>query len=163
MTLMDTAQLLGNFGEFVGAIAVVVTLLFLSFQVRQGARAQRSATLQSWVGQSAVNNEMLATSDILQVAMKARGGLKELDETERARFTFFMNQNFNGWEAFFFHNKNGTIDDTFFESKRIFFVEQFEHRGIREYWDFIAPRLYDPRFREYVTRVRQEADRTTTD
>ena len=96
MTLMDTAQLLGNFGEFVGAIAVVATLLFLSFQVRQGARAQHSATLQSWVGATGVNNEMLVTSDILQVAMKARGGLKELDETERARFTFFMNQNFNG-------------------------------------------------------------------
>ena len=55
MTLMDTAQLLGNFGEFVGAIAVVATLLFLSFQVRQGARAQRGATLQSWVGITAVN------------------------------------------------------------------------------------------------------------
>ncbi len=28
MTLTETAQLLGNFGEFVGAIGVVVTLAF---------------------------------------------------------------------------------------------------------------------------------------
>ncbi len=35
MDLMDTAQLLGNFGEFVGAIAVVVTLVYLSVQIRQ--------------------------------------------------------------------------------------------------------------------------------
>ena len=35
MTLMDMAQLLGNFGEFVGAIAVVVTLVYLSVQIRQ--------------------------------------------------------------------------------------------------------------------------------
>ncbi len=34
MTLMDTAQLLGNFGEFFGAIAVVGTLAYLAVQVR---------------------------------------------------------------------------------------------------------------------------------
>ena len=35
MDLLSTAQLLGNFGEFVGAIAVVVTLFYLAAQVKQ--------------------------------------------------------------------------------------------------------------------------------
>ncbi len=35
MDLMSIAQLLGNFGEFVGAIAVVVTLVYLAVQVKQ--------------------------------------------------------------------------------------------------------------------------------
>ena len=39
MTLMETAQLLGNFGEFAGAIAVVVTLLYLAIQVRPSTAA----------------------------------------------------------------------------------------------------------------------------
>jgi len=39
MDLMDTAQLLGNFGEFVGAIAVVVTLMYVALQIRQSTRA----------------------------------------------------------------------------------------------------------------------------
>jgi hypothetical protein len=38
---MDTAQLLGNFGEFFGAIAVVATLTYLAVQVRHGAEASR--------------------------------------------------------------------------------------------------------------------------
>ena len=29
------AQLLGNYGEFVGAVAIVVTLVYLAVQVRQ--------------------------------------------------------------------------------------------------------------------------------
>ncbi len=41
MTLMDTAQLLGNFGEFFGDIAVVATLTYLAVQVRHGAEASR--------------------------------------------------------------------------------------------------------------------------
>ena len=44
MNLMDMAQLLGNFGEFVGAIAVVVTLFYLAFQVRQSKEATDANT-----------------------------------------------------------------------------------------------------------------------
>jgi hypothetical protein len=39
MTLMETAQLLGNFGEFVGAIAVVGTLGYLAVQIRKNTRS----------------------------------------------------------------------------------------------------------------------------
>ena len=39
MDHLTFAQLLGNYGEFVGAIAVVVTLLYLSLQIRQNTRA----------------------------------------------------------------------------------------------------------------------------
>ena len=35
------AQLLGNYGEFVGAIAVVVTLIYLATQIRQNTNALR--------------------------------------------------------------------------------------------------------------------------
>jgi len=39
------AQLLGNYGEFVGAIAVVATLGYLAVQIRQStATAQATAT-----------------------------------------------------------------------------------------------------------------------
>ena len=48
----QTASLLGNIGEFVGSIAVVVTLIILAFEVRQSSRAveesnkfQRVATI----------------------------------------------------------------------------------------------------------------------
>ena len=38
------AQLLGNYGEFVGAIAVFATLVYLAIQIRQNTAAQRTAT-----------------------------------------------------------------------------------------------------------------------
>ena len=39
MTLIETAQLLGDFGEFFGAIAVVATLGYLAVQIRQNTRS----------------------------------------------------------------------------------------------------------------------------
>jgi hypothetical protein len=44
MDLQVTAQLLGNFGEFVGAIAVVVTLAYLAVQVRHSKEATEANT-----------------------------------------------------------------------------------------------------------------------
>lgn len=38
------AQLLGNYGEFLGAIAVFATLVYLAIQIRQNTAAQRAAT-----------------------------------------------------------------------------------------------------------------------
>jgi len=39
MDLISISQLLGNFGEFVGAIAVVITLIYLTAQIRQNTNA----------------------------------------------------------------------------------------------------------------------------
>ena len=52
MELMSTAQLLGNFGEFFGAIAVVVTLGYLAAQIRQNTRSM-DANRKAVVAQSA--------------------------------------------------------------------------------------------------------------
>ncbi len=38
------AQLLGNYGEFLGAIAVFATLVYLAIQIRQNTAAQLTAT-----------------------------------------------------------------------------------------------------------------------
>lgn len=52
MDWMSTTQLLGNVGEFIGAVAVLTTLVYLSFQVRQGSRtlqwSERRATTEQF-------------------------------------------------------------------------------------------------------------------
>ena len=39
MSTLEFSQLLGNYGEFIGAIAIVVTLIYLAVQLRQNTRA----------------------------------------------------------------------------------------------------------------------------
>ena len=39
MTVIELSQVLGNFGEFFGAIAVVGTLIYLAIQIRQNTRS----------------------------------------------------------------------------------------------------------------------------
>ena len=44
MSLMELTQVLGNVGEFVGAIGVVATLLFLAVQVRHSKQSMDANT-----------------------------------------------------------------------------------------------------------------------
>ena len=65
MSTLEFAQLLGNYGEFVGAIAIVVTLIYLAVQIRQNSKQIRLDSIQS-------ANEKFAAliTDILQDPVK---------------------------------------------------------------------------------------------
>jgi hypothetical protein len=65
VNLITSAQLLGNLGEFVGAIAVVVTLFYLASQIRQNteslnaqSRANYHASFSQLWSMAAENSEL---------------------------------------------------------------------------------------------------------
>jgi hypothetical protein len=47
MSIIELSEILANFGEFVGAIAVVATLIYLANQVRDSGRAAQFAAIQA--------------------------------------------------------------------------------------------------------------------
>ena len=55
MTLED----LGNIGEFVAAIAVVVSLLYLAIQIRQNTKTVRTSTYQAILDSSRSDTELI--------------------------------------------------------------------------------------------------------
>ena len=67
MTLQD----LGNIGEFVGAIGVIASLVYLAIQIRQNTRTLRAATYESLAQATATSNALLITDP--EIA-RAEGG-----------------------------------------------------------------------------------------
>lgn len=95
MDFMNTAQLLGNIGEFVGAIAVVVTLIYLAAQVRHGREATdantRSLELQSYQSWQAANLQLnIAMSYPAQSDIIAKGSSYPTKLTEDTYLAFAM-------------------------------------------------------------------------
>ena len=101
MSALELSQMLGNYGEFVGAIAVVATLLYLTIQVRHSRdllEENRKIAL-SQVNQSrtalAVDGEKWAadTSEIFVKLEESDDWYRAVDElspVERMRFKFLM-------------------------------------------------------------------------
>ena len=83
MTLGD----LGNLGQIVGAIAVVISLVYVAFQIRQNTNAVRAATAQS-VHEHFANWYHLLASDesCAQVVIDGLKDYHSLSEKDKARF-----------------------------------------------------------------------------
>jgi len=62
------AQLLGNYGEFVGAIAVVVTLAYLAVQIRQSNNLENAESIRTTT-QNYVNTILQVDAPLFRKAM----------------------------------------------------------------------------------------------
>ena len=83
MSLNDLA----NIGQVIGAIAVVISLIYVALQIRQNTHAVRSATAQT-VHEHFANWYHLVAADA-ELAKIAANGLRDyesLSETEKVRF-----------------------------------------------------------------------------
>jgi hypothetical protein len=151
MDIQATAQLLGNFGEFFGAIAVVATLAYLAVQIRQNTNALRSASYEHWNQQAA------------EFAHFQGQHAKELAETEDvASFDELTGEQFryvaclltiasNQAQCAFLQHRAGTVDDDVFEARIrafLFFIEKIPH--LKETWGQITRESEVPAFVEYI-------------
>ena len=151
--MIETLETLGNVGDFVGGIAVIVTLAYLAVQIRRSTRATRVATLQQWVAMAAtVNSTLSASPDFARLYREGCENYEDLQPHERSQFMAFMFQNFNLFESLFLQAQHGEVDDAFFEAKMSTMLGGFAHLGVRQWWNKYAAPNFDPRFRQFVER-----------
>ncbi len=132
MTLMDTAQLLGNFGEFVGAIAVVGTLIYLAIQVRHSKgsvdantqaleESRRLAMAQAYQARTDMTQAAVSKSAdspyIAPISVKVRNeGLDALTDEERWRFLQYQLGIYLRMDNTHYQYEQGFIDDSYYTS-----------------------------------------------
>ncbi len=82
---------LGALGEFVGAIAVVFTLIYLSLQIRRNTKAvQASAVDVSISRANDVRESMYENAEVSRIYMQGLTHPEELDEESRLRFRLLI-------------------------------------------------------------------------
>ena len=125
MDLMSTAQLLGNFGELVGAIAVVATLIYLAVQIRQNTTALKSSTWQAIQNaEHAFDQSLVANEDTAQIWIKgADNGLDSFDDpAERFRCFLIGKQMVDQFQTHHYQHERGLVDAEFWQT----WVSQFD-------------------------------------
>jgi hypothetical protein len=87
------AQILGSYGEFVGAIGVVVTLGYLSVQIRQNTKTGRAQARQTLLDQwSSSNWDLSRDPQLLRVYANALLRWPDLPNDEKTMFDFGMSR-----------------------------------------------------------------------
>jgi hypothetical protein len=97
--------------EIVGSIAVVVTLIYLAIQIRDSAKASRSAAvtdategIQSWYQELGSNQ---ATSKLFLSGM---ADPEALSRQEQFQFLMLVHSVFLGFQRSYFLSQAGTLD-----------------------------------------------------
>ena len=126
MSLLEASQLLGNFGEFFGAIAVVVTLAFLAIQVRHSKEATEENTrimraslsyqgAQTW---GEANAQVIENLDLLGLATVAVSRVpRELSSEETNRLWLHNRHLLERWDGLYYLHKQGVLDEEFWDSR----------------------------------------------
>ncbi|MEJ2312456.1 MAG: hypothetical protein P8Y10_13270 [Gemmatimonadales bacterium] len=94
-----TMQDLGGIGEFIGAIAVVLSLLYLAVQIRQNTRSVRAASNLSYARLSHDFSALLASDE--KIARLYRLGLEDLTqltEDQHVQFDALLVTLFRSWQ-----------------------------------------------------------------
>ena len=164
MDLMSTAQLLGNFGEFFGAIAVVATLIFVGVQVRQSTAASRlsgtQAAMHSWIAVSlaVVNSEPLRRAHQTGIYPELRDWGFAVNDEDFEVMVAFLNAGLKAVESNYLQWRDGNLSDDLWHGYRATLTLSFSaNRYFNQYWEN-ARLMFSPDFRIVVDEIRTIAE-----
>jgi hypothetical protein len=132
MTFAD----LGNIGEFVASIVVVVSLIHLATQVRQNSRLLRASAIQSASSNTASGFvSVLANSlDVSSFAVKGLGDFDSLSPQESAQFSSLLFLIFNEVQGAYLLNLEDALPESLWKSRVSIIAFYLRTPGGREAW-----------------------------
>lgn len=112
MTFIELSEVLGNLGEFVGAIAVFVTLIYLAVQVRVTRRSTDFLIAQGLTGQyNQVNALLVENPELGELLYKSGSNPDSVTSRDRDRLGYLMIQWFLIFDYVLELGKRGIIED----------------------------------------------------
>ncbi len=112
-------QNLGNLGEFVGAIGVVISLVYLARQMIQNTTSVRAASFNSMVQNSIrLLEHAFRDSEFAAFLARAEQDPEELSSEERVRWDAYMTAVYRHFGNLVYASRVGTLDREMWEAYR---------------------------------------------
>lgn len=143
-----------NLAEILGVIVVVVTLIYLSVQVRQGTELLRSESRQALVTNDVTS--LAANFQNADVFAKYVAG-NEMSAEDQLRMSFMFALDLRNREFEYFQYTNDLLDEqTWLAYRHVILVNHSTARG-RVWWDEIGREIVDPEFAKLVDELLVDA------
>lgn len=138
MTLQD----LGNLGEFIAAIGVIASLIYLALQIRQNSRlisqntsAVKVASADSYLQYGAsMRGEIIRDPAVARIWIAGMRDFESLPLEDRIRFRFIMLNFFYGCQNNFLHTREGIVEPEFWEADETALRLFLKEPGVRAWW-----------------------------
>lgn len=146
----------GAMGEIIGALAVILTLLYLSIQLRQNTKASRLSAVQAASENSSRFSELLAADPALnELVWRGLRDPDSLDPVEARRFVAAVNVFVRREAVSFFLHKEGVMPDDLWAARIGALKGALNQPGIKLYLEVGGPSL-PADFRDFLLKMTSE-------
>jgi hypothetical protein len=143
-------EALGAIAELVGAVSVLVTLLYLARQIRQNRESVESASAETVL--SNISNALqnaASSSQVSNVILSGSENIGVLTEQERGQFLFWMYSYFRILEQGYHHYLTKNFTSSIWEGHARHAQTLLSTPGVMKYWE-LRREVFSPEFQKYI-------------
>ena len=145
-------------GQLVGALAVVISLLYLAREVRSSAHATRVASMHSLSDKFNRWSQQLAEQPHLsELYHRGIHDFESLEGAELVRFTIIMSQLFRNYEDAYYGQLEGHLDARVWHSWEAAMRDINAYPGVQAWWRSRSHWYSEEGFANYINQLQQTA------
>ena len=151
-------EAIGAVGEIVGAVAVVLTLIYLAVQVRHNARAAEDASFRDTFSASNAHLASMAEEPNAEIILKGLRKFSSLNSKEKYIFDNLMGGLLVYTESTYIANKAHFMSDETMENWSFYLQTRLlAYPGWQEWWK-LSKGIYIPPVQEWIDKQLAKTD-----
>lgn len=135
--------------EIIGAVAVVIGLLFVGLEIRANTVAQQFGATQTLVSEYNAAVSAINDREFVCIYIQAGNDFVGLSQANKIRYSILMQPVFRTFEQLHYSELQGTIDSNVYSGFQQQFAAMMRLEGNRQYWA-ARGHWFGPVFQEYV-------------
>ncbi len=141
---------LADLSQLAAAIGVIVSLLFVAMQLRQGTKAVKASTIQNLIQSLSSNSQVWAENEsLVAISLKASADENSLTELERARLYIAFVMATRRFEGVYYQRALNLVDIGLIQGFARANLSVIASKSGRIWWAD-AKEMFSPRFVAYV-------------
>jgi hypothetical protein len=154
-------EAVGAVAELLGALGVIISLIYLATQIRQNTRSVRMSSHHGVADQfTQTNLAVVHDPQLIDLITRGSADAESLSDAERTRFYAYIMAIFRTYEELFQLDRKGLADRELWEARRRSMRSWLARPGIRSWWSSEWSEMFVNSFREAVEEEVKTLDST---
>jgi len=145
-------EVVGVISEIIGALAVVISLIYLALQIRAQNKQARLSALHEMSKEFREATAVFASDSISDVFVRANNDYKSISEAESLQLFILVTNLFRAWENAFLENKDGNLDKNVWAALAKDYSQSMGNTSLKHIWSQ-RKQNYNKSFQKYVEDI----------
>lgn len=144
---------LADLGEFIGGVAVLVTIVYFAIQLRANLNANRAQAFSTWTTVAQNEKEVLYRDpEFSQIYRQVIFEGKAPTEDQAIQFYAYCIQLMNSWQLAFVQCQLGVMPEEFLERAANGYVRFASNEHVKVWWQHQGMQMYYADFADHVNK-----------